>query len=194
MAKSSYVFNVPSRSSILTFSASIRRLAETYDPATLRQFAQWQRCPRGFVKSSLSLMVTVMEPHKQEPERDSENSEVSCEFGSPVGWLGMTVEVQCCRGRSEISWWLWRRRATKSKVYEACYQFISQRAYTSLHPLLRINHPVRFRSILSQSGLRQSCRRRTRDLLYQRPSVLEQGAYSGFQTRCHTCALPCERT
>ena len=84
VALSSYVFIVPSRSLISTFSASIRKLEATYDPEVLRQFAQWQRWPRRFAKSSESLIVTVMLPQRQDPLMPFANSEASWLLGSPV--------------------------------------------------------------------------------------------------------------
>jgi hypothetical protein len=75
---------VPSLSLMSTFSSSMIKFADTTEPDTFRQFAQWQRWPRGFVKSSLSLIVTVMLPHRQLPVRESLNEERSCRFGSPV--------------------------------------------------------------------------------------------------------------
>lgn len=75
---------VPFRSSILTLSSSMIRLDDTKLPATLRQFWQWQRCPRGLEKSSLSVIVTWILPQRQLPVIDSANLLVSCWFGFPV--------------------------------------------------------------------------------------------------------------
>ena len=55
----------------------------------MRQLAQWQRWPRFFVKSSESLMVTIMLPQRQVPLMPEENLEEGWAFGSPVGSLGM---------------------------------------------------------------------------------------------------------
>lgn len=73
-----------------TFSSSMIRFAETTEPETFRQFAQWQRWPRGFVKSSVSLIVTVILPQRQLPVKESLKVERSCLFGSPVN-SGMMV-------------------------------------------------------------------------------------------------------
>ena len=85
----------PFSSSTLTFSFSIARFDDTNDPATLRQFAQWHRWPRGRVNSSSSVMVTRMDLQRQVALREEENLEMSWEFGSPVSlewsvivWVG----------------------------------------------------------------------------------------------------------
>jgi hypothetical protein len=96
VSRSSYTFNVPSRSSIVTLLFSMMRFEATYEPATLRQLAQWQRWPRLRVNSSRSFMVTVMLPHRQEPDMDSLNLDTSWSFGSPVRALGWLVPMVLC--------------------------------------------------------------------------------------------------
>ena len=52
---------------IVTLASSIIRLLEAKLPDILRQFPQWQRWSRRLVKRSGSLMVTVIDLHKQVP-------------------------------------------------------------------------------------------------------------------------------
>lgn len=82
-----------------TFSFSIAKFELTYDPATLRQLAQWHRWPRGRVKSSLSVMVTRMEVQRQVAVREVENSLGACELGSPVSLDGSAIAVCWVAGR-----------------------------------------------------------------------------------------------
>ena len=91
VSQSSYFFITPFGSSTTTFSFSMARFDDTYEPATLRQLAQWHRCPRGRVKSSLSLMVTRIDLHRQVELKESENFERSCELGSPVSLEGSAI-------------------------------------------------------------------------------------------------------
>ena len=91
VSRSTYFFITPFSSSTLTFSFSIARFDDTNDPATLRQFAQWHRWPRGRVKSSSSVMVTRMDLQRQVALREEENSETSWEFGSPVRLEGSAI-------------------------------------------------------------------------------------------------------
>jgi hypothetical protein len=76
-----------------TLSSSMMRFADTTEPEVFRQFAQWHRCPRGLVNSSLSFMVTVMLPQRQLPDNDSLNVDKSCRLGSPIS-SGMMENVE----------------------------------------------------------------------------------------------------
>lgn len=97
VSMSTYFFITFLGSSTTTFSFSIARFDDTYEPATLRQLAQWHRCPRGRVNSSLSLMVTRIALQRHVALRDSENFETSCELGSPVSLLGSAMVVVVCK-------------------------------------------------------------------------------------------------
>lgn len=70
------------------------RFDDTYEPATLRQLAQWHRWPRGRVKSSESVIVTRMEPQRQVEVRLVVKEERGWEFGLPVRLL-LDIVLQC---------------------------------------------------------------------------------------------------
>ena len=60
----------------MMLDAGRRRMCEVAEPVNLRQLAQWQEWPLGFVKRSFWVRVTVMELQRHCPVIPSAREEI----------------------------------------------------------------------------------------------------------------------
>ena len=72
-----------------TWDEGMAKLEAAKEPEALRQLEQWQRWPRGRVKSEESVMRTRMLPHRHVPVIPEAKSEGLCSLGSPVRGFGV---------------------------------------------------------------------------------------------------------
>lgn len=67
-----------------TLAAGRRRMCAVAEPVNLRQFAQWQVWPLGFVKRCFWVRVIVMELQRQWPVMPFSSEVMGWSEGSPV--------------------------------------------------------------------------------------------------------------